>query len=122
MQALNLLNAGYKMVVWNRDPTKCTPLIEAGAEVAESPAEVARQSDVVFGMLADPFAAFSVACRDQGIAEGMSPGKGYVDGEKCLPCHIRLMPPILYCGIFLLSASVFELTLELSPFTCIPDT
>ena len=30
--ALNLVNAGYQLVVWNRDKDKCAPLAEMGAE------------------------------------------------------------------------------------------
>jgi len=78
--AQNLLKAGYKVVVWNRTAEKCKPLVEAGATLASSPAEVARSADVTFGMLADPFAAYMVACQlPDSIASGLSPGKGYVD-------------------------------------------
>lgn len=34
-QANNLIKAGYKVVVWNRNPAKCEPLKAAGAEVRE---------------------------------------------------------------------------------------
>lgn len=77
--ALNLVKAGYEVVVWNRSPEKCVPLKEAGAAVVSSATEVARRSDVVFGMLSDPFAAYSVACRPGGLAAGLCEGKGYVD-------------------------------------------
>mmetsp|Transcript_13682 Transcript_13682/g.35150 ORF Transcript_13682/g.35150 Transcript_13682/m.35150 type:complete len:406 (+) Transcript_13682:156-1373(+) len=87
--ALNLVRAGYSVVVWNRSTAKCVPLKEAGAVVARSPAEVARQSDVVFGMLSDPFAAYSVACRPGGVVEGLCEGKGYVDVSTVDPFTAR---------------------------------
>ncbi|WIA17626.1 hypothetical protein OEZ85_014434 [Tetradesmus obliquus] len=78
-KALNLIKAGYKVVVWNRSADKCEPLKAAGATVAASPADVARQSDITFAMLSDPPAAVQVATGPGGIVEGMSAGKGYVD-------------------------------------------
>jgi 2-hydroxy-3-oxopropionate reductase len=51
--ALNLRAAGYDMHVYARRAEALTPLIDAGAHPCESPAEVARRSDVVFTMLSD---------------------------------------------------------------------
>jgi hypothetical protein len=36
LQALNLIKAGYKVVVWNRSADKCEPLKAAGATVRSS--------------------------------------------------------------------------------------
>ncbi|KAL6762565.1 6-phosphogluconate dehydrogenase [Haematococcus lacustris] len=77
--ARNLLAAGYAVNVWNRNASKCSELVEAGAQLSSSPAELARQSDVTFAMLSDPPAALAVACGPQGVAAGLAPGKGYVD-------------------------------------------
>ncbi|KAF8058451.1 GLYR2 [Scenedesmus sp. PABB004] len=77
--ALNLVKAGYKVVVWNRSADKCEPLRAAGAAVAASPADVARAADITFAMLSDPPAALEVATGPGGVCEGLSPGKGYVD-------------------------------------------
>jgi 2-hydroxy-3-oxopropionate reductase len=51
--ALNLRAAGHALHVYARRAEALTPLIEAGAEPCDSPAEVARHSDVVFTMLSD---------------------------------------------------------------------
>jgi 3-hydroxyisobutyrate dehydrogenase-like beta-hydroxyacid dehydrogenase len=37
----NLIKAGHELVVWNRNGTKCAPLVEMGAKQMESPREVA---------------------------------------------------------------------------------
>ncbi|KIY98768.1 hypothetical protein MNEG_9191 [Monoraphidium neglectum] len=74
--ANNLIKAGYKVVVWNRNPAKCAPLEAAGAEVASSASEVASKAEITFAMLSDPPAALAVA---EDVAKGLSPGKGYVD-------------------------------------------
>jgi len=79
--AANLLKAGYDVVVWNRSPERCQPLVDAGARLAATPADAARTASIVFGMLADPPAALAVATGPEGVAAGMSPGKGYVDAS-----------------------------------------
>lgn len=77
--ALNLLNGGHALTVWNRTADACAPLREAGAAVAAKPADVAAACDITFAMLADPEAALAVACGPDGICEGLGVGKGYVD-------------------------------------------
>jgi len=51
--ALNLLKAGYSVVVHNRTIEKAQPLIEHGATLATSPRAAAEQSDVVISMVTD---------------------------------------------------------------------
>lgn len=77
--ARNLLKAGCDVTVWNRTKSKCDHLIDLGAKYQPSPAEVASSCNITFAMLADPESAVAVACGANGAAEGMSPGKGYVD-------------------------------------------
>lgn len=76
---LNLIKAGYEVVVYNRTPDKCEPVLAAGAKVASSPREVAEHCTFVFSTLSDPEAALEVATAPQGVAAGMGPGKGYID-------------------------------------------
>lgn len=61
--ALNLARAGMGLVVWNRSAAKCTPLREAGAKVATSPAEVFSQARVVILMMVDSAATDAVLGR-----------------------------------------------------------
>ncbi|XP_061371071.1 glyoxylate/succinic semialdehyde reductase 2, chloroplastic [Gastrolobium bilobum] len=77
--AQNLIKAGIDLTVWNRTKSKCDPLISLGAKYKSSPEEVAASCDVTFAMLADPQSAVDVACGKNGAANGMGPGKGYVD-------------------------------------------
>ncbi|KAJ4838445.1 Glyoxylate/succinic semialdehyde reductase 2, chloroplastic [Turnera subulata] len=77
--AINLINAGCDVTVWNRTKSKCDPLTSLGAKYKPSPEEVAASCDVTFAMLADPESAVEVACGKHGAASGMGPGKGYVD-------------------------------------------
>jgi 3-hydroxyisobutyrate dehydrogenase len=51
--ARNIAAAGIPLKVWNRTREKAEPLAEAGAVVAESPAEAVRDADIVITMLFD---------------------------------------------------------------------
>ena len=77
--AKNLLKAGFKVTVWNRSAAKCAELAELGAGIAPSPREVTASCRLTFAMLADPAAAEAVCFGPDGVLEGISAGKGYVD-------------------------------------------
>jgi 3-hydroxyisobutyrate dehydrogenase len=63
--AMNLLKAGTPLLVWNRTPSKCAPLLEAGATVAQSSAEVLDRCEFIFFMLLDGAAMDAVVERGQ---------------------------------------------------------
>jgi 3-hydroxyisobutyrate dehydrogenase-like beta-hydroxyacid dehydrogenase len=77
--AANLLKAGLEVSVWNRTVEKCEPLIKLGAHHGASPAEVAANCDITFAMISDPAAARELCFGTQGVLEGITPGKGYID-------------------------------------------
>lgn len=62
--ALNLVKAGTPLLVWNRSPSKCSVLAEAGAAVAKDPIEVFARCEVVILMLVDGAAIDAVLSRD----------------------------------------------------------
>jgi len=66
-----IAGAGIPLRVWNRTRERAEPLADAGATVADSPAEAVRGADVVLTMLFDADAVASAldAARD-GLAEG----------------------------------------------------
>ena len=49
--SLNLLKAGYKVVVYNRSSEKCDPVVAAGATLASSPRECAQLATYTFSTL-----------------------------------------------------------------------
>ena len=51
--ARNILAAGLPLRVWNRSAEKARPLADAGAVVADDPADAVRGADVVVTMLGD---------------------------------------------------------------------
>ncbi|MCB9640092.1 MAG: NAD(P)-dependent oxidoreductase [Myxococcales bacterium] len=77
--ARNLINAGMDITVWNRDPKKSEPLVELGATLGESPADVAASCDITIAMVSDPHAARAIAFGEHGVIQGLSQGKGYVE-------------------------------------------
>ncbi|RKU42404.1 hypothetical protein DL546_004958 [Coniochaeta pulveracea] len=61
--ALNIARK-FPLTVWNRSTSKYPPLVQAGAEVAPTPSQVVRQSDVVFAMLFDEEAIRTILTDD----------------------------------------------------------
>jgi 2-hydroxy-3-oxopropionate reductase len=83
--ALNTLKAGHEVVVWARRAESMLPLAEAGARIATSPAEVARQVDVVISMVADAPDVEQVMLGENGVASGAQAGLVAVDMSTISP-------------------------------------
>lgn len=83
--AKNLMAAGYAMTVYNRTKSKADALVAAGATWAETPAEVARQSDVVLTMVGFPADVEQVYFGENGIFASLKPGKTVIDMTTSQP-------------------------------------
>jgi 3-hydroxyisobutyrate dehydrogenase len=83
--ALNLLNAGYKLTVWNRTKSKMDDLLAAGASGAESPKEVAEKSDVVITMVTDSSDVEEVTLGPEGAIYGAHKGSVFIDMSSISP-------------------------------------
>jgi len=77
--AANLLKAGLDVTVWNRTTEKCEHLVSQGASHGKTPADVVANSDIIFAMVSDPLAAKGLCFGKQGVLEGITPGKCYID-------------------------------------------
>ncbi|AFY18397.1 NAD(P)-dependent oxidoreductase [Pseudomonas sp. UW4] len=86
-----LLAAGYPLAVWNRNPDKCKPLVEAGARQVASPAELCQHADVVMMCLADTAVVREVVFGPAGIVEGAKKGQLLVDFSSLEPNATREM-------------------------------
>lgn len=75
----NLLRAGFRCVVTNRSPGKAQELVDAGAELAKSPAEVAQKADIIFTIVGYPRDVREVTLGPQGTLSTASAGKVLVD-------------------------------------------
>ncbi len=89
--ARNILKAGFPLVVHNRSHAAVDELVAEGATAAGSPAEVARQVDVVFTNLPDSPDVELVALGKDGILEGAHAGLIFVDNSTIKPASARLI-------------------------------
>jgi 3-hydroxyisobutyrate dehydrogenase len=83
--AANLERAGFSLTVWNRTAGRADDLVELGARVAATPAEVARSSDVVIACLTDSPQVEAVLFGPDGLAEGFAEGSLFVDCSTLSP-------------------------------------
>ena len=74
----------YIVTVWNRTKTKTSQALAAGANLADSPSELAQRNSIVFLCLTDAEAVEDVLFRKDGIANG-GPGKIIVDHSTIGP-------------------------------------
>lgn len=87
--AANLLKAGFAVTVWNRSPSRTQPLLEAGAEGADSPAAVAAASEVTLSCVTNSGDVEEVALGPGGVIEGAGPGSVYIDCSTIAPATAR---------------------------------
>jgi 3-hydroxyisobutyrate dehydrogenase len=105
--ASNLVKAGYALVVYDRMAEKLKPLTALGATVASSPADVARQCDVVMTMLPADQAVKDVVLGAGGIAEGAAAGLIVIDSSTVLPATSKYAAAELAkLGVAMLDAPV----------------
>ncbi len=89
--ARNLMKAGYSVVVHNRSRGAVDELAAEGAAPASSPAEVARQVDVIFTNLPDSPDVEKVVLGPDGIIEGAHEGLIFVDNSTIKPATARMV-------------------------------
>ena len=87
--AYNCLQGGNEMVVHDIRRESATRHLEAGADWADSPREVAEASEIIFTSLPEPVEVEAVGLGEDGILEGMSEGKVYFDLSTSTPTLIR---------------------------------
>ena len=93
--AMRLLDAGHRLVVWNRSPDKLAPLVDRGASAASTPREAAARSRILITMLADPQALQAVSEGPDGIAAGAHPALVVVEMSTVGPAAVRQLGSLL---------------------------
>jgi 3-hydroxyisobutyrate dehydrogenase-like beta-hydroxyacid dehydrogenase len=83
--AKRLLDAGHAVIGYNRTKEKAQWLLDAGMSWGESPRAVAEAADIIFSMVTDTRALYSVVEGEQGILAGLSAGKVYIDMSTISP-------------------------------------
>jgi len=105
--ARNIMKAGYEVVVHNRSRQSVRELVGEGAIEAHTPAEVARDVDVVFTNLPDSPDVELVALGEDGIIQGAHPGLIFIDNSTIKPATARVIGERLgEKGVMMLDAPV----------------
>ena len=81
----NLIKAGYSLVVNDINKAAVEEVVACGAKAAETAAEVAAQSDILFTMLPNSPHVKTVVCGANGVLEGAKPGLIVVDTSSIAP-------------------------------------
>lgn len=110
--ALNLLKAGHRLAVYARRPEAMAALTAQGASACDSPAAVARESDVTFTMLSDTPDVEAVVLGsgpddERAVIAGAAPGSIVVDMSTISPAATRAIAARLAeAGVDMLDAPV----------------
>ena len=83
--AKNLVRAGYALAVYNRSREKAEALAGDQVIVADSPAQVAEQSDMIITIVTDSAAVEEVVAGPDGVLEGVRPGSVVIDMSTISP-------------------------------------
>lgn len=106
---LNIMKAGYSVVVNDIDKQKTAWFADAGAEVADSPSEVAEKSGVIITMLPNNSNVEQAVLGEKGILEGLKAGGIIVDMSTISPKVSRLIAAkVKDKGGFMLDAPVVK--------------
>jgi 3-hydroxyisobutyrate dehydrogenase-like beta-hydroxyacid dehydrogenase len=88
--AANVAKAGYPLTVWTHTKGKAQRWAEEhDATAVETPAEVARASEIVVSMVVDGAQVESVLCGENGVADGTKDGLLCVDMSTIAPTDTR---------------------------------
>jgi 3-hydroxyisobutyrate dehydrogenase len=87
--AANLVRAGYPLTVWNRTPGLAGDLVELGAHEAETPADLAGASDIIFTCVTDSPQVEDVLFGPHGVADGAHQGSLVIDCSTISPTRAK---------------------------------
>ncbi len=102
------LAAQFDLAVWNRTRSKAEPLAAKGARIVDSPADAARESEIVVTMVANDAALESVVAGDGGIARALAFGAVHLSMSTVAPATIRKLAQVHRdAGSILVASPVF---------------
>ena len=81
----HLIDAGYKLNVYNRTTAKCSPLVSRGARLLGGPREVAEVSDIVITIIGFPKDVEEVYLAPGGVVESARSGSLLIDMTTSSP-------------------------------------
>jgi len=83
--AARLMEVGHTVCVWNRSPGKAKALVDAGAQLAATPEDLATSSEAVITMLTDAAAIDHVYNGENGLLSGDVAGKLFIEMSTVRP-------------------------------------
>jgi len=89
--AADLQKNGHPLVLFNRTPAKAKPLVGPCGTLADSPATLAEQVDILFTMLANPAAVEESALGDNGFLDHLRSDAIWVDCSSVNPALSKRM-------------------------------
>ncbi len=105
--AQNLIRAGHALGVWNRTSDKAREVVDLGATLYQSPAEVAKHSDIVFINVTDSADVEEVIFSINGIASAIARGSIVIDHSTISPAVTRnIHERLLQQGVHFLDSPV----------------
>ena len=105
--ALNLLDAGYPVTVFDINPEPVAALVEKGASSANSPKEASEHAELVFTMLPDSPHVEKVITGENGVLEGIAAGSVIVDMSSITPATaVKVAKAAREKGVQMLDAPV----------------
>lgn len=93
--AEHLLADGHDMTVYDINEAAMESLVANGAQAADSPADVGRESDVVFTVLVGPEQVEAVVTASDGLLETLDPGATIIDVTTGLPDETEALAELL---------------------------
>ena len=104
----HLLDADFSLTVFNRTASRADTLRQHGARWANSPRELAEQSDIVISIIADDAALRAIALGEAGILAGLKPDGIHVDMSTVSPDITKELTPRYHDrGTHFVAAPVF---------------
>ncbi len=89
--AANLNQAGFELAVFNRTKKKADSLLSMGVKWCDTPAQLAKDIDVLFTMLAHPDAVSQAALGEDGHLDSLKPDTIWVDCSTVNPSFAKEM-------------------------------
>jgi len=83
--AMNILESGHTLHVYNRTVSKAKPLADKGAIVSQSVTALAKECDIVFTIVSDDAALKEISGGANGLVKNMKPGSIHVSMSTILP-------------------------------------
>ncbi|HEY2121014.1 MAG TPA: NAD(P)-dependent oxidoreductase [Candidatus Acidoferrum sp.] len=109
-----LIAGGHPVTGWNRTKEKAEPLFKLGMLWADSPRQLAAESDIVFSIVTDSEAVKTLALGENGIIHGLRDGAVYLDMSTIDPEVSRTVgTEFSKAGLLMMDAPISGTTLTI---------